>query len=54
MEALVDKIYEEGFKNQPLYRNKFHLGDKERTEYLHQVPSWVYQWQKELDRIYAD
>jgi hypothetical protein len=53
MEAAVDKIYEEDFKNQPLYRNQFCLNDKERIQYLQQVPAWVKKWQEELDKVYG-
>jgi len=52
--ATIDKIYEQDFKSQPLYCNKFQLDDRERAEYLKQVPDWVNRWQQELDRMYSD
>jgi hypothetical protein len=52
--ATIDKTYEEDFKNQPLYCNKFQLNDSERAKYLEQVPDWVERWQQELDKVYSD
>lgn len=52
METTIDKIYEQDFKSQPLYRNQFNLDDKEWARYLNTVPVWVKKWQEELDKIY--
>ncbi len=52
METSIDKIYEEGFKNQPLYCNKFNVTEEEQERYLQMVPAWVKKWQEELDKIY--
>lgn len=51
MDISIDKIYEEDFKSQPLYRNQFNLDDKKRAKYLEMVPAWVKKWQEELDKI---
>lgn len=45
-------IYEQNFKNQPLYRNKFNLSKEEKEQYLQMVPAWVKKWQRELDNMY--
>jgi len=45
-------IYEQNFKNQPLYSNKFNLSKEEKEQYLQMVPAWVKEWQKELDNMY--
>ena len=45
-------VYEQTFKNQPLYRNKFNLTKEEQQRYLQMVPAWVKTWQNELDKIY--
>jgi hypothetical protein len=45
-------IYEQDFKNQPLYRNIFNLSKEEQERYLQMVPAWVKKWQAELDKIY--
>ena len=52
MEKSINKIYEEDFKSQPLYRNKFNLSKEEQERYLQMVPAWVKKWQAELDKIY--
>lgn len=52
MDTNIDKIYENDFKSQPLYSNKFNLDDKERAKYLEMVPAWFKKWQEELDKIY--
>ena len=48
----IDKIYEEDFKSQPLYRNQFNLEDKERDKYLQMVFKWFNKWQEGLDKLY--
>lgn len=45
-------IYEQDFKNQPLYRNIFNLSKEEQERYLQMVPAWVKKWQAELDKMY--
>lgn len=52
MDTSIDKIYEEDFKSQPLYRNQFNLDDKERDKYLQMIPAWLKKWQEELDKVY--
>lgn len=52
MDISTDAIYENDFKNQPLYRNQFNLDNEERARYLEMVPAWVKKWQQELDKIY--
>ncbi len=45
-------IYEQDFRNQPLYCNKFNLSKDCLERYLQMVPAWVKKWQEELDKIY--
>lgn len=52
METGIDVMYEEDFKNQPLYHNQFNLNNEERARYLEMVPEWFKRWQEELDKIY--
>ena len=44
-------IYEQDFKDQPLYCNKFNLTKEEQERYLQMVPAWVKKWQEELDKM---
>lgn len=51
MELTLDQVYEEDFRSQPLYQNKFNLSEQERAEYLESAPEWVRKWQEELDKF---
>jgi len=54
MAISIDEIYEQAFKSQPLYANKFHIDAAERQFYMNQVADWMKKWQAELDKLYLD